>query len=120
VLKRGGYFITQQVGNTNTLEFQQRLNDDFIYDRSTHLMDRYVETLSGLGFEIITSDEALYPIKVYDVGALVFMAIVIVWEYPDFSVRTHLDKLMECQREIEEKGFLEATGHRFLIVARKH
>jgi len=58
-------------------------------------------------------------VKVYDVGALVFMAKVIVWEYPGFSVNTHLDKLFECQRELEENGFLEATGHRFLIVARK-
>ena len=46
------------------------------------------------------------------------MAKIIVWEYPGFSVMTHLDKLLDCHREIEEKGFLEATGHRFLIVAR--
>jgi len=119
-LKRGGYFITQQVGSKNTCEFMQMLNDnDFVFDRTFHTIEKYADTLSGLGFQIIKTDEAEYPVKVYDVGALVYMAKIIVWEYPGFSVKTHLDKLFDCQREIEQKGFLEATGHRFLIVARK-
>jgi hypothetical protein len=29
------------------------------------------------------------------------------------------ESLLDCQREIEEKGFVEGTEHRFLIVARK-
>ncbi|MDR2568668.1 MAG: class I SAM-dependent methyltransferase [Oscillospiraceae bacterium] len=120
VLKRGGYFITQQVGNKNTCEFMQMLNDDFVFDRTSHTTENYVDALSGLGFQIITTDEVKYPIKVYDVGALVFMAKIIVWEYPGFSVNSHLKKLLDCQREIDEKGFLEATGHRFLIVAQKN
>ena len=118
-LKHGGHFITQQIGNTNTNEFMQRLNDDFVFDRTHHTLTKYVDTLKELGFQIVDTDEAVYPVKVYDVGALVFMAKIIIWEYPGFSVQTHLDKLVDCQKEIEDKGFLEATGHRFLIVARK-
>jgi len=118
-LKPGGFFITQQVGNKNTREFLRRLNDDFTFDLPLHTVERYVGDLSGLGFHVLSKEDFLYPIKVYDVGALVFMAKIIVWEYPGFSVKTHLDKLLDCQREVDEKGFLEATGHRFLIVARK-
>ena len=118
-LKQGGYFITQQIGCTNTNEFIERLNDDFVFDRTHHTIDIYTDTLKKLGFEIVETEEAVFPVKVYDVGALVFMAKIIVWEYPDFSVKTHVDKLLDCQREIEEKGFLEATGHRFLIIAKK-
>ena len=118
-LKRGGYFIIQQVGSENTVEFMHRLNDDFIFDRTFHEIDKYVNTLTDLGFQIIKAEEAKYPVKVYDVGALVFQAKVIVWEYPEFSVKTHLDKLFDCQREIEAKGYLEATGHRFIIAAKK-
>jgi len=119
-LKHGGYFITQQVGNKNTNEFMRRLNDDnFIFDRSHHTVDKYVDTLRKIGFQIIKTDEAEYPVKVYDVGAFVFYAKVIVWEYPGFAVKTLLDKLLKCQKEIEEKGFLDSTGHRFLIVAKK-
>jgi SAM-dependent methyltransferase len=119
-LKRGGYFITQQVGCKNTNEFMQRINSkDFIFDRTHHTVEKYAATLTELGFEIVKTDEAVYPVKIYDVGALVFYAKVIVWEYPGFSVKIHLDKLLNCHREIEAKGFLEATGHRFLIVAKK-
>jgi len=120
VLRQGGYFITQQVGNQNTNEFIQRLNDaDFAFDRSHHTMDRYIGLLKQLGFQMVKVEEAKYPIRVYDVGAFVYYAKIIVWEYPGFSVKTHMDKLLNCQREIEEKGFLGGTGHRFLIVARK-
>ena len=120
VLKPGGYFITQQIGSTNTNEFMDRLNDDFVYDRTHHTIDKYTDTLEKLGFQIIETEEAIFPVKVYDVGALIFMAKIIVWEYPDFSVKTHFNKLLDCQKEVEEKGFLEATGHRFLIIARKN
>jgi len=119
-LRRGGYFITQQIGNKNTDEFIQRLNDDdFVFDRTQHTVGDYTASLEKLGFQIIKTDEAEYPIKVYDVGALVFCAKIIVWEYPGFSVKTHLDRLLECQKDIDKNGFLEATGHRFLIIARK-
>ena len=43
----------------------------------------------------------------------------IVWEFPGFSVKTHLSKLLDCQKEVEEKGCLEDFGHRFYIVSRK-
>ena len=116
-LKPGGIFITQQIGNKNTREFLRRLNDDFTFDLPLHTVERYAEDLSDLGFQILVKEEIEYPVKVYDVGALVYMAKIIVWEYPDFSVKTHLEKLLDCQREVEKKGFLIATGHRFLITA---
>ena len=120
VLKNGGFFITQQVGNKNTREFIKRLNDDFTFELPSHTVGNYTDALRELGFHIVKTDEAVYPVKAIDVGALVFMAKILSWEYPGFSVKTHIDKLLDCQREVEEKGFLEATGHRFLIVARKH
>lgn len=119
VLKSGGYFITQQVGNKNTREFIKRLNDDFTFDMPHHTLDNYVETLIKLGFQIVAKKDETFAVKVYDVGALVFMAKILVWEYPDFSVETHIGKLLDCQKDIEERGFLEATGHRFYFVAKK-
>jgi len=119
VLKRGGYFITQQVGGKNFNEFAERLNDNFVLEAPTHTVENYTKTLQNLGFKILQTDEAKYSVKFYDVAALVFYAKVIVWEFPKFSVKTHLKKLLSCQQEIEEKGFLEGTGHRFIIVARK-
>ena len=119
VLKSGGYFITQQVGNKNCYEFAQRLNDDYVSHNPTHEMKNYTDTLSGLGFQILVADEIQYPVKFYDAGALVYFAKIIAWEFPSFSVKTHLDKLLDCHKEIAEKGFLQGTGHRFYIAARK-
>jgi len=118
-LKPGGYFITQQVGNKNTREFIKRLNDGFIFDLPAHTVKNYTDELVRLGFEIVDTDEAFCRIKVYDVGAMVYLAKILVWEYPGFSVKTHLDKLLDCHNGIKQNGYLEATGHRFLIVAKK-
>ena len=120
VLKQSGYFITQQVGNKNAGEFIQRLNDNVDVPRlPNHTIENYINTLEKLGFEVIKKDEFQSPMKFYDVGALVFWAKIIVWEFPGFSVKTHIDKLLDCQKEIDEKGFLQGTGHHFLIVAKK-
>ena len=118
-LKPGGYFITQQVGNKDGVEYMQRLNDGFVSHSPTHTLTRYTDELSSMRYQIIDTDEALYPVKFFDVGALVYFAKIIVWEFPGFSVTSHLDKLLDCQREIDEKGFLQGTGHRFYLVSRK-
>jgi len=118
-LKQGGYFITQQVGNQSNRELMHRLNDNNAPYLPQHTLDNYVESLSSLGFQIIQTDETVYPTKIYDVGALVFFAKIIVWEFPGFSVKTHLEKLLGFQRDINEKGYIETTDHRFLIVAKK-
>ena len=43
--------------------------------------------LFKMGYSIIKTDEAQYPVKFYDVGALVFWAKVIVWEFPAFLTK---------------------------------
>lgn len=117
-LKSGGYFITQQVGNKNDSEFSQKISN-FIPHSTTHTIKNYAKVLTKLGYQILKTDEAHYPVKFFDVGALVFYAKVIVWEFPNFSVKTCFDKLCECQKEIEENGFIQGTGHRFILVAKK-
>ena len=118
-LKRGGYFITQQVGNQSNRQLMQKLNDNYDPYIPHHTLDNYVESLSSLGFQIIKTDETIYPVKIFDVGALVFYAKIIIWEFPGFSVKTHLEKLLDFQHDINDKGYIESTDHRFLIVARK-
>ena len=118
-LRHGGYFITQQVGNKNDIEFMQRLNGGFVSHTPFHTIAKYTDTLTSLGYQIVKTEEILYPVKFFDIGALVFWAKIIVWEFPGFSVKSHYDKLLDCHREVQEKGFLQGTGHRFLIVAKK-
>ena len=71
------------------------------------------------GFEIIRAEEVFKPIRFYDVGAFVWFAHIIVWEFPGFSVEKCFDKLLEIQEVIDKNGFVEGTIHRYLIVAKK-
>ena len=78
-----------------------------------------VKLLKEAGFEILQADEVRRPIRFYDVGAFVWFARVIVWEFPDFSVDRCFEKLLKLQNIISEKGFIEGTIHRYMIVAKK-
>lgn len=71
------------------------------------------------GFEIEKAEEVFTPVRFLDVGALVYFAKIIEWEFPDFSVDNSFDSLLQCQREIEATGFVQGTEHRFIIVAWK-
>ena len=51
--------------------------------------------------------------------ALVWFARIIQWEFPDFSVDTHLENLLDAQKILEEHGTIDGSIHRFLLVAQK-
>ncbi len=117
VLKPGGLFITQQVGAENDRELVELLcgqTDLPFPDQYLKItMDRFSQT----GFENLDGQECFQPIRFYDVGALVWFARIIEWEFPDFSVGTHLDNLLNAQRVLEEQGSINASIHRFLLLA---
>lgn len=71
------------------------------------------------GFVILQSQEAFRPIKFYDVGAFVWFAHVIAWEFPGFTVEKCLKELYRAQEILEQTGCLEGQIHRFLLAARK-
>ncbi len=71
------------------------------------------------GFEIIRAEEAFRPIRFSDVGAFVWFAHIIEWEFPGFSVEKCFDRLLKMQDNIDKNSFVEGTIHRYLIVARK-
>ncbi len=119
VLKKGGYFITQQVGGENDRDLSQRLVKDFTPQFPMHTLQHNIEMLRRTGFTIQQSQEVFTPVRFFDVGALVYFAKIIEWEFPNFSVANSLDSLLQCQKEIEEKGFVEGKEHRFVIVAQK-
>ncbi len=54
------------------------------------------------------------------IGALVYFAKIIPWEFPEFSVDSCFDGLCKMERELQENRFIEGTEHRFVIAARKH
>ena len=78
-------------------------------------MDRFSQT----GFEILDGRECFRPIRFYDVGALVWFARIIQWEFPDFSVDRNLDRLLRAQTLLDREGVIMGQIHRFILVAKK-
>lgn len=119
VLKTGGYFITQQVGGMNNSNLSKRLIKNFQPKFPLHTLKNNTDELKKAGFDILKAEEAFIPIRFFDIGALVYYAKVIEWEFPNFCVSTSFDSLCHCQEEMLNNGFVQGTEHRFIIVARK-
>ena len=119
VLKDGGLFITQQVGAENDRELAELLMGDGELPFPEQYLNITEAKFRAAGFEIVEAQECFRSISFSDVGALVWFARVIPWEFPGFSVDTHLDRLLEAQRILEEKGCVDGHIHRFILVARK-
>lgn len=119
VLKTGGVFISQQVGTENDRELVELLCGDVPLPFPEQYAEKAGEKFRKAGFSVVRQEECFRPVRFYDVGALVWFARVIAWEFPNFSVDTHLDKLLSAQRILEETGSIEGRTHRFLLVAQK-
>ena len=119
VLKPGGLFITQQVGAENDRELVTMLCGETPLPFPQQYAAVISQRFRNAGFQILRKEEAFRPIRFFDTGALVWFARIIQWEFPDFSVDTHLETLLKAQEHLEKTGFVEGKIHRFLLVAQK-
>ncbi len=117
-LKKGGLFITQQVGAENDRELVRLLLGDIPLPFPGQYADKAARAFEAQGFDIVDARECFRPIVFYDVGALVWFARIIEWEFPGFSVDGCREALFRAQRLIEENGRIEGRIHRFLLAAR--
>lgn len=119
VLKPGGLFISQQVGTENDRELVELLCGK----TEIPFPDQHLSIASRMfgeaGFKILRGEECFRPIRFFNVGALVWFARIIQWEFPNFSVDSHLDRLLHAQELLEARGSLDGKIHRFLLVAQK-
>ncbi|MBE5843478.1 MAG: class I SAM-dependent methyltransferase [Butyrivibrio sp.] len=119
ILKPGGIFITQQVGGENDRDLVKMVLPEVEAPFPDNNMKTQVQKFKDAGMEIIDADEAYRPITFSDIGAFVWFAHIIEWEFPGFSVDKCFDNLLKMQEIVDEKGRVEGTIHRFLIVAKK-
>ncbi|MBQ9303999.1 MAG: SAM-dependent methyltransferase, partial [Butyrivibrio sp.] len=119
LLKREGVFITQQVGGKNDRDLDEKVLPYVTAPFPELELSIQRRKFEEAGFEIIRAEEVFKPIRFYDVGAFVWFAHIIEWEFPGFSVEKCFDKLLEMQEVIDKNGFVEGTIHRYLIVAKK-
>ena len=119
ILKPGGVFITQQVGEDNDRELVELLLPGTSKPYPGWSLEPVRKSLMDQGFDILRGEEAFRPIRFYDVGALVWFARIIEWEFPGFSVENCLPQLSCAQNLLERNGKIEGKAHRFLVVAQK-
>ena len=119
ILKPGGTFITQQVGGQNDRELVEMVLPDVPRSHPELELSVQRKCFEEAGFDIIRGEETFRPIRFFDVGAFVWFARIIEWEFPGFSVEKCFDRLLKMQETIDRTGAAEGTIHRYLIVARK-
>ena len=119
VLKPGGLFLTQQVGAENDRELVELLLPGTPKPFPEQNLEQVSARFREAGFAILRGQEAFLPIRFYDVGALVWFARIISWEFPGFSVEACLPRLYAAQSILEEQGCVQGTIHRYLLIAQK-
>lgn len=119
LLHQNGVFITEQVGGDNDRDLVEMVlpKEEKPFPHLNLTVQR--KCFEDAGFEIVNAQEAYRPIKFYDVGAFVWFAHVIEWEFPGFSVDQCFERLLKMQEIIEKNGWIEGTIHRYLIIAKK-
>lgn len=119
LLKPGGVFITQQVGAENNRELVRLLCGETPLPFSEQYLEKAEDNFRQAGFEILEGQECRRPFDFFDVGALVWFARIIQWEFPGFSVDTHMENLLHAQECLERDGVIRGSTHRFFLVAKK-
>ena len=120
VLKPNGVFITQQVGGENNRTLSELLIGDFKEPLfSGHNLTVNRSFLQSAGFTITQSGESFPYTSFFDIGAVIYYAKVIEWEFPGFSVKSSFNALVGLQKVIEKQAYIKSRGHRFYLVCKK-
>lgn len=119
VLKKGGHFLTQQVGSENDKDLIELLLPGPFVKAAGQELAKLSQNLRAEGFTLLEQTECHRPIRFWDVGALVYYAKIIEWEFPGFTVESCFGRLLKAQALLEKNGVIEGQIHRYLIIAVK-
>ncbi len=115
ILKRGGRFITQQVGGENNFRLNEILQDNPMKSFENWNLDNAVKEIEIAGFEIGERVEAFPTTRFLDIGAIVYYLRMIPWQFPDFTLDKYRERLFKIHQQIQKEGPLEVQSHRFYI-----
>ncbi len=119
ILEPMGVFITQQVGDSDSRELNEGLGIDDGQNLGEWSMHSATQALAEAGFNVLQNAEAMPQTRFFDVGAIVYYAKIIEWQFLGFSIDTHRPQLLKIHEHILEHGAWTMTSHRFLITAQK-
>lgn len=118
ILKPNGYFITQQVGGLNNVGLSDKLGCIRTIDEN-HNLKYILKNLDHSKFNVLFYDEAFPKTKFLDLGALVYYAKILPWEFPNFSVENNFDEIKNLEADLMNKKYIETIEHRFILVLQK-
>jgi len=118
VLRRGGTFLSQQIGAGNVEELAGAIRG---LRPSSHARgparERAGAEANGLAVDDVR--EADLRCVFDDIAAVVYFLRLVVWIVPDFTVDRYRAELRALHDRIRAEGPFVATSRRFLIEARK-
>lgn len=118
ILKPNGIFITQQVGCKNNESLSKKIIKDFEPKFKDNDLKNRLKELKENDFEIIFKEEYFPYLHFFDVGAIVYFAKIIEWEFPNFTVDSCFNELCDLQKELNQKSYIESLEHRFIILCK--
>jgi len=118
ILKRGGIFITQQVGEVDNIELNHFFNDNS-RDKNESFLAIVVRELEENGIKIEYKKEEFIESKFLDIGAVIYYLKVINWQIPNFNIGENIEKLIKLHEKIKKENGFTTNQHRFIIIAGK-
>lgn len=117
VLRRGGVFLTQQVGGDNLADLIDVFGAELAYPDNT--LERRCGELVDLGCVIRRTEVWRGPVTFSDVSAVVYFLKAVPWVVQGFEVDRHLAALQDLQAKLNRGELLQFTYARFLVEAEK-
>jgi len=118
ILKRGGIFITQQVGEVDNIELNHFFNDNS-RDKNESFLAIVVRELEENGIKIEYKKEEFIESKFLDIGAVIYYLKVINWQIPNFNIGENIEKLIKLHEKIKKENGFTTKQHRFIIIGGK-
>jgi len=118
IIKKGGLFITQQVGGLNGIDINMAFEAKTM-DNIDWCLIKNIEMFKNAGMEIIDYDENLGKMRFNDIGAIVYYLKCISWQVKDFSIEKYYNKLEIMNEIIKKNGFMDFVLHRFYMITKK-
>lgn len=113
VLKRGGVFLTQQVGSAHFPE----LNEFLGASKTEAVWNLRVarRQITEAGPYVTTGREAQLESQFQDVGAVIYLLLAVPWQLEGFSVNGYFDKLKKLHEFIVLTGSFRVTRTPFYL-----
>jgi SAM-dependent methyltransferase len=118
VLKKGGVFVTQQVGGLNGANINMSLGARNMKDSDWCLV-KNIKMFQDIGMEVLDSSEYVGKMRFYDIGALAYYLKCVPWQVEDFSVAKYYVELKIINDLIEKNGYVDFLLHRFCLIVKK-